>query len=100
MALKYKPSYDKVLIRAANAYYLTQQYAKSIENCDLILDKDANNKEMQALRQKCINESKAKERDLRKKKILLKKQQNEESSLLNEIDSRNLQFDFGKGCKV
>lgn len=68
-----------------------------MEYCDNVLDKDSDNRDIQQLRQKCMNASKLKERDLRRREMLYRKKGKEERLLLDTIVSRNLRFDFPKG---
>ncbi|KAJ8938934.1 hypothetical protein NQ314_011286 [Rhamnusium bicolor] len=67
LALKIKPDYDKVLVRAANCCFEMKHYQKSKEYCDKILDKQTDNKDILELRKNSINAAKLKERDDRKK---------------------------------
>lgn len=97
LALKYKSNYDKVLLRAANSCFNMQQHDKCVEYCDLILDKDTNNKDVQQLRQKSLNAAKINERDSRKKEANIKKQKAQEQLLLDSIAKRNVKFDFATG---
>lgn len=92
IALKFKPKYTKVMVRAANACFAMENYDKAVDFCDNLLDEEPANKEMQALRQKCLNASKAKQRDFRKRLSALKKKANEEKELLKVISSRKLKF--------
>lgn len=74
LALKLKPNYIKVLIRAANCSYEIQQYDKCIEFCDRVLSIEKNNKEIIELRQKAVKGLKIKQRDLRIEEKKLRKE--------------------------
>lgn len=87
-ALKRKPDYPKAIIRAANCCYKIKQFERAINFCDQILDKDPNNREILKLRQDCINESKKRERDARRRKQIEKKKEQEEKQLIQEILKR------------
>lgn len=65
LAVKLKPDYKKVLIRAANCAYQIQHYEKCVEFCDHVLAIEKNDKEMVELRQKAAKGLKIKERDAR-----------------------------------
>ncbi|GJQ75280.1 putative tetratricopeptide repeat protein [Trypoxylus dichotomus] len=93
LALKINPSYTKAKIRAANCCFAMGHFDKCIEFCDGILDLEPNNKDILKQRQDAMNKKKDKERDSRKKEILLKKTLKEEKVLLDAIKSREINID-------
>lgn len=92
-ALKLKPDYDKVLIRAANCSYKTGKYDKGIDYCDKILEKNKADKEGPKLRQMCVNEKKLRERNERKQEIQEKKRKKEEEEIIGEILKRGIEIE-------
>lgn len=95
-ALKLNSKYDKALIRAANCCYEMKQYAKCIEYCDEVLEK---NKSILELRTKCVNEDKLKQRNERKKDLQNRKLKRSEEQLVNEILKRGYRIEkdgYGK----
>lgn len=87
-ALKLKPDYSKVLIRAANCAYEIQQYEKCIEFCERV---EKTNREMIELREKAIKAMRIKERDLRRDERKLKRE-NELLEAVLKTTGRKFEF--------
>ncbi|CAH1117980.1 unnamed protein product [Phaedon cochleariae] len=97
LALKIKPDYEKVLVRAANCCFHMKQYKKAVDFCDIILDKQKDDRDILELRKKCVGAEKQKERDERRTEVETKKKAREEKALLGEILSRGYHIDGSKG---
>lgn len=97
LALKLKPGYHKTLQRAANCCFCTQHFDKAIEYCDKILETDKNNKDVQELRKKCVTEAKLKVRNERKREKEIRKQEEDEKRVIQEIVKRGIRIETGKG---
>ncbi|KAF5303324.1 hypothetical protein FQA39_LY10063 [Lamprigera yunnana] len=80
-ALKYKPDYEKSLVRAANCSFKVKLYEKAVDFCDTILKKNPDNCEIKHLRHNCIRAKKEHDRDLRK----LQKKENDQKTKEQEI---------------
>ena len=97
LALKLKPSYSKVLLRAANCSFLLEQYQECIDYCDKILEQNVESKQFLNLRQSCINCLKTKERDERRKEIIARKQKILDDKILEEVSKRNINIELKDG---
>ncbi|XP_057658120.1 DNA polymerase interacting tetratricopeptide repeat-containing, protein of 47 kDa [Diorhabda carinulata] len=95
LALKIKPNYEKALVRAANCCVEMKNYKKAIDYCDIILNKEKDNRIVLDLRKKCVSAAKIKERDERKREHQEKKRNEEEDVIINEIIKRGYMIEGG-----
>ncbi|RZC36104.1 TPR 11 domain containing protein [Asbolus verrucosus] len=95
-ALKLKPDYDKVLVRAANCCFKVENYEKAVEFCDRILERNKDDKETLALRKNSINQAKIKERDRRRRAVAANKLKKEEETIVEEIIKRGIKIEGGR----
>lgn len=95
LALKHKPDYSKVLLRAANCCLELENYEKALSYCDRILEKDVKNEMILEIRRKCLAKKKEKDRNVRKKQQEEKKKRQAEQKLCQEIAIRNVKVENG-----
>ncbi|KAK4878437.1 hypothetical protein RN001_010943 [Aquatica leii] len=94
-ALKYKPDYDKALIRAAYCCFEIKQYEKAIHYCDIILKKNFDTQTTE-LRCKCVRGRKELERNARKQKKVDEEKTTKEVALLGRILNSGINLDSAK----
>ncbi|VEN33913.1 unnamed protein product [Callosobruchus maculatus] len=81
--------------RAANCCYEMRQYNKAIHYCDMILDKEKDDRTMLDLRKKCVGLAKVSELSERKKQFIMKKKEKEEENLVKTILDRGYKLEEG-----
>ncbi|XP_078041559.1 DNA polymerase interacting tpr containing protein of 47kD [Augochlora pura] len=93
-ALKLKPNYPKVLIRAATCSFHVKDYDQCIQLCDQFLDESPTDKKILSLKAEAVTARERLKRDKRKQERLEKKLDKEEEELINIIKNKGINLEL------